>query len=55
MIYSRNLENMTQQYPDVVEFVRESVKAGINNFILDSELVAFDSINNRILSFQVLT
>src|SRR5687768_4312136 len=35
-IYSRNLENMTQQYPDVYEFVRESVKEGINNFILDS-------------------
>lgn len=51
MIYSRNLENMTQTYPDVVEFVKESVKEGINNFILDSELVAFDSVNNKILSF----
>lgn len=50
-IYSRNLENMTQQYPDVVEFVKESVRAEITSFILDSELVAFDSVNNRILSF----
>ncbi len=25
MIYSRNLENMTGQYPDVVEFVEKSV------------------------------
>jgi DNA ligase-1 len=42
---------MTQQYPDVVEFVKETVKPDINSFILDSELVAFDSVNNRILSF----
>lgn len=36
---------MTVQYPDVVEFVRGSVKDDVDNFILDSELVAYDTVN----------
>lgn len=55
MIYSRNLENMTGTYPDVVEFVERSVSPLVSNFILDSELVAYDHVNNRILPFQTLT
>jgi DNA ligase 1 len=54
-IYSRNLENMTHQYPDVVEVVLQAVKSGIDNFILDSELVPYDTANNKILSFALLT
>ena len=50
-IYSRNLENMTPTYPDVVDFVKESVLEHIQNFILDSELVAFDPVTNKILNF----
>lgn len=50
-IYSRNLENMTQTYPDVVDFVKESVTENIQDFILDSELVAFDPATNKILNF----
>ncbi|CDW77798.1 dna ligase 1 [Stylonychia lemnae] len=55
MIYSRNLESMTHQYPDVVEFIKRTASIELDTFILDSELVAFDTINNRILPFQVLT
>lgn len=55
-IYSRNLERMTVQYPDVVEFIRKSVESkDVQDFILDSELVAYDTIQDRILPFQVLT
>ena len=55
-IYSRNLERMTGQYPDVVEFIKQSVKdKPVENFILDSELVAYDTVNDRILPFQILT
>ena len=42
---------MTGQYPDVVEFIEKSAKEGVNNFILDSELVAYDQVANRILPF----
>ena len=48
MIYSRNLENMTVAYPDVVDFLREYIPAlggGVKDFILDAELVAFDVAN----------
>lgn len=52
-IYSRNLESMTVQYPDVVDFIKLSVrdKPHVNDFILDSELVAYDTVNDRILPF----
>lgn len=54
-IYSRNLENLTVAYPDVVRFILESVKPEITNFIVDAELVAYDHDNDKILPFQVLT
>ena len=53
-IYSRNLENMTEQYPDIVEFVQENFK-NLDSFILDSEIVAVDIKKGRILPFQVLS
>lgn len=56
-IYSRNLENMSQAYPDVIEIIKEVANAGVqvDNFILDSELVAYDTEQNIILPFQTLT
>lgn len=52
-IYSRNLENMTETYPDIVEIVLElvSISKNLTDFILDSEIVAFDAKTNRIRSF----
>jgi DNA ligase 1 len=42
-IFSRNLENMTQSYPDITEFVLDAVSSSdLQDFILDSEIVAFD-------------
>ena len=54
-IYSRNLENMTAAYPDVIEFLAKSVPATVKNFIIDAELVAYDAVNKKILPFQLLT
>ena len=42
LIYSRNLENMTAQYPDVTRNVLAAIKPGVKNFIVDSEIVGFD-------------
>jgi len=42
MIYSRNLENLSKAYPDVIDNVINFVKPDVQNFILDSELVAYD-------------
>lgn len=61
-VFSRNLENMTETYPDVVEyvesFIKESQKKNTNptsSFIIDCEMVAYDRQNNKILPFQQLT
>jgi len=56
-IYSRNLENMTEAYPDIVEeFQRSLGQLGtITSFIIDSEIVAIHPITKQILPFQVLS
>jgi DNA ligase-1 len=53
-LFSRNLENMTEQYPDIVEFVLESTKDDVSSFIIDSEIVAINPVTQRILPFQKL-
>jgi DNA ligase-1 len=51
-IYSRNLENMTEAYPDIVEFFNTEFKAEeVKNFILDCEIVPFDQKTGKILNF----
>ncbi len=52
MIFSRRLENITWQYPDVVELVKEHVKAG--EAILECECVAVDPETGEMLPFQEL-
>ncbi|KAF1742166.1 hypothetical protein MXB_5300, partial [Myxobolus squamalis] len=53
-IFSRNQENSTSKYPDIVELASKIAKDGAT-FILDSEVVAFDVTNSKILPFQQLT
>lgn len=52
-IFSRNLLNMTETYPDIIEFVKGHTKENVRNFIMDSEIVAIDTrtvnINNYLL------
>ena len=62
-VFSRNLENMTQTFPDIVEYVKNFKKVSdekntekpLTSFIIDCEMVAFDKIKNKILPFQQLT
>ena len=61
-IFSRNLENMTETYPDIVEFIDNFIKESaeqknkkVSSFILDCEMVAYDKKNDKILPFQQLT
>jgi len=54
-IYSRNSENMTGIYPDVVKFFQDAAYPGVEEFILDSEIVPIDPETEKILPFQQLT
>lgn len=49
-IYSRRLENLTDALPEIVGFVRHSVKA--DTAILDSECIAIDASSGRPIPFQ---
>lgn len=55
-VYSRSSENMTERYPDLIPVIDELRAANpqIKNLILDSECVAFDTEQHKILPFQVL-
>lgn len=52
-LYTRRLENVTAQFPDVVEAVREHTKSGA--FILDSEAVGFSPKTKKYLPFQEIS
>eukprot|EP00929_Paragymnodinium_shiwhaense_P100997 TRINITY_DN6373_c0_g1_i2.p1 TRINITY_DN6373_c0_g1~~TRINITY_DN6373_c0_g1_i2.p1 ORF type:complete len:802 (-),score=266.80 TRINITY_DN6373_c0_g1_i2:476-2815(-) len=54
-VYSRNSENMTEKYPDVIQVVKDALEPHVRNCIIDSEVVAFDVNNQKILPFQVLS
>jgi DNA ligase-1 len=52
VLYSRRLENISSQYPDAVELVKEQVKA--EKAILEAECVAVDVETGELLPFQEL-
>ncbi len=50
IIFTRRLENVTNQFKEVVQYVKEHVKG--DSFIIDSEAVGFDPKTKRYLPFQ---
>ncbi len=52
IIFSRRLENITSQYPDVVELIKSHVKA--DEAILECECIATDPDTGDMLPFQEL-
>lgn len=54
-VYSRNLEDMSQRYPDIVSIAPKFATDSTTSFILDCEAVAWDREQNKILPFQVLS
>lgn len=54
-VYSRNMEDMSQRYPDIVSIVPKIILEKNVSFILDCEAVAWDRVAQKILPFQVLS
>jgi DNA ligase-1 len=54
-IYSRNAENHTLKYPDIIRWLPDAMAKGTTSFIVDSEVVAWDRASGKILPFQVLS
>ncbi|GIL75828.1 hypothetical protein Vretifemale_5549 [Volvox reticuliferus] len=54
-IFSRNAENNTPKYPDIVARLRGLLKPHVQSIVFDSEAVAYDPTNKKILPFQVLS
>ena len=54
-IFSRNQEDNSTKYPDVVKIAESIVKESVRSCIIDSEIVAWDAEKKSILPFQVLT
>ncbi|MEK6846894.1 MAG: ATP-dependent DNA ligase [Nanoarchaeota archaeon] len=52
-LFTRRLEDVTKQFPDIVKAVRENVKA--KKFILDSEAVGFDAKTGKYLPFEAVS
>lgn len=53
-IFSRNSEDLSKKYPDILEKLPTWVKEGTKSFVLDCETVAWDVDQKKVLPFQQL-
>jgi len=53
VLYTRRLENVTKQFPEVVSYIKEHVKG--DSFILDSEAVGYDPKKGKYIAFQKIS
>jgi len=53
ILFTRRLENVTKQFPEVVDYIKKYVKG--NSFILDSEAVGFNRKTKEYKPFQEIS
>lgn len=53
-IFSRNSEDLSKKYPDVLGKLDGWIKKDVKSFVLDCETVAWDTVNKKVLPFQQL-
>jgi len=54
-LFSRNQENHTEKYPEVIKRLPSHINEDVGEFVADSEIVAWDLVKMSILPFQVLS
>ncbi|KAF5374736.1 hypothetical protein D9758_000299 [Tetrapyrgos nigripes] len=54
-VFSRNSENMSKKYPDLVEQLPKCIKDTTKSFVLDAEAVAIDRTTGKLMPFQELS
>ncbi|KAK3857353.1 hypothetical protein Pcinc_036392 [Petrolisthes cinctipes] len=54
-IYSRNQEDNTTKYPDIISRFKNAVMDNVKSCVIDSEAVAWDREKKQILPFQILS
>ena len=54
-IYSRNSEDNTTKYPDIISRMPKVIREETKSAVIDSEAVAFDVEKKQILPFQILS
>lgn len=52
-LFTRRLDNVTKQFPDVIEAVKKHVKG--ESFVLDSEAVGYDSKTKKYKPFEAIS
>jgi len=52
-LYTRRLENITRQFPDLVDMVRKHVRG--DDFIIEGEILAIDPKSQKPMPFQMLS
>lgn len=54
-IFSRNSEDMSNKYPDLVEQLSRCIKPETKSFVLDAEAVAVENTTGKLMPFQELS
>ena len=54
-MYSRNSEDNTTKYPDIIARMPRALKKGVVSCVIDAEAVAWETEQQQILPFQILS
>jgi DNA ligase-1 len=54
-VFSRNLLDTSEKYPEVPVYVKEAMKESVDSFVMDAEVVAFNQETGKLVPFQILS